>query len=35
MQLHIGKDQMGQKEIQNVPSGVRKVAGKVNVIAKV
>lgn len=34
MQLHIEKDQMGQKEIQNVLLGVRKDAGKVNVTTK-
>lgn len=34
MQLHIEKDQMGQKEIQNVLLGVREDSGKVNVTAK-
>lgn len=34
MQLHIEKDQMGQKEIQNVLLGVREDAGKINVTAK-
>lgn len=34
MQLHIEKDQMGQKEIQNILLGVREDAGKVNVTAK-
>lgn len=34
MQLHIEKDQMGQKEMQNILLGVREDAGKVNVTAK-
>lgn len=34
MQLHIEKDQMGQKEIQNILLRVREDAGKVNVTAK-